>query len=145
MYAKRKVTGLHPGTVYNILFVVEFASNVPDNQVGIGGSPGESVYVKAGATTHEPDRVIDDMNYYRMNTDKGNQSQGGAEMIVIGDFSNDTTLDVYVLKTLTNSEQGFSALANETGELWIYVGTDSGFEGATSIYFNHIRVELLSN
>ncbi len=142
MYVTRRITGLLPETVYNISFFVQFASNVPDNRPGIGGSPGESVYVKAGATNAEPGRIRDDMDYYRMDIDKGNQSQGGDDMIVIGDFSNNTDQQVYTLKSVTNDEQGFSVLSNESGELWIIVGTDSGFEGTTTIHYNYIRVEL---
>ncbi len=142
MYATRRVTGLVPATVYNVSFTVEFASNVPDNMAGIGGSPGESVYVKVGATTEEPGRVIDDMGWFRMNIDKGNQSQGGANMIVVGDFSNDTENEEYTLKQVMNDNQGFSVLSNDAGEIWITVGTDSGFEGATTIYYNYIRVEM---
>jgi hypothetical protein len=142
MYAKRRITGLLPARVYNISFTVEFASNVPDNMMGIGGSPGESVYVKAGAATEEPGRETDEMNFYRMDIDKGNQSQGGTSMIVIGDFSNDTDREEYTLKRVTNSNQAFSVLSSDAGELWIIVGTDSGFEGTTTIYYNYIRVEL---
>lgn len=143
MYIKRRITGLLPEQVYHVTFIVEFASNVPDGRVGIGGSPGESVYIKAGATGIEPDKIVDDMNYYRMNIDKGNQSQGGTDMIVIGDFSNDTDRQEYTLKEISNDEQGFPVLSNEAGELWIIFGTDSGFEGTTTIYYNYIRVELL--
>lgn len=142
MYIHRRITGLRPETVYYLTFTVEFASNVPDNRVGIGGSPGESVYIKAGATAEEPGRITDDMDYYRMNIDKGNQSQGGADMIVIGDFSNDTDQQVYVLKTVTNTEQEFAVTPNESGELWLIIGTDSGFEGTTTVYYNSVKAEL---
>lgn len=142
MFMKRKITGLQPGTVYNATFTVQFASNVPDDRVGIGGPPGESVWIKAGATATEPEKVVDDMDYYRMNIDKGGQSQGGEDMIVIGDFSNDTDQQVYTLKTVTNDEQSFSVMPDDAGELWLIIGTDSGFEGTTTIYYNSIKVEL---
>lgn len=142
MFVKRRIANLQPETVYNITFTVQFASNVPDDRVGIGGSPGESVWIKAGATNIEPTKEVDDMDYYRMNINKGGQSQGGNDMVVIGDFSNDTDQQVYTLKTVTNSEQAFSVIPNESGELWIIVGTDSGFEGNTTIFYNTIKVEL---
>ncbi len=142
MFAKKRIADLTPGRVYNITFTVQFASNVPDDLAGIGGSPGESVWIKAGATSTEPAKEVDDMDYYRMNIDKGGQSQGGSDMVVLGDFSNDTDQQVYALKTVTNSEQSFSVMPNESGELWIIVGTDSGFEGNTTIYYNSIKVEL---
>lgn len=140
MFIKRKVSGLEPNTVYYINFTVEFASNVPDGMMGVGGSPGESVYLKSGATAAEPKKEKDGDNYYRMNIDKNNQSQSGEDMVVIGDFSNDTDLDVYTLKTVTN-ESPFGAETDDNGNLWLIIGTDSGFEATTTIYYNTIKVE----
>tara|TARA_R100001369_G_scaffold29172_3_gene52517 strand:- start:1 stop:696 length:696 start_codon:yes stop_codon:yes gene_type:complete len=141
MFVKRKITGLTPNKSYNIDFNIEFASNVADGEFGVGGSPGESVYIKAGATLQEPLKVLDDEEHYRLNIDKGNQAQGGSDMIVLGDFSNDTDQNIYTLKTLRNSSP-FSAMSNMNGELWLIVGTDSGFESTTTIYFNKIEVTL---
>ncbi len=142
MFMNRKITGLIPETVYYITFTIEFASNVPDDRLGIGGPPGEAVWIKVGATDFEPEKVVDDMDYYRMNIDKGGQSQGGDDMIVIGDFSNDTDQQVYTIKTVTNNEQEFPVMPNDAGELWLIVGTDSGFEGTTTIFYNSVKAEL---
>lgn len=60
-----------------------------------GGSPGESVFIKVGATETESQRIENDMGYYRITIDKGNQSQGGEDMLVIGDFSNDMDENEY--------------------------------------------------
>ena len=139
MFIKRKVTGLSPNTSYAITFIVDFASNVADGMTGIGGSPGEGVIVKAGATSFEPIKLLDPSDrYYRMNIDKGNQLHGGRDMVVIGDFSNDTDKNVYTLKTVTNSAP-FQARTDDSGRLWLIVGTDSGFEGITTIYYNRIE------
>jgi hypothetical protein len=140
MFMKRRVNGLEPNTVYYITFTVEFATNVPDETMGAGGSPGESVYVKAGASVTEPKKVVDDENFYRMNIDKNNQAKNGEDMVVIGDFSNDTDQAVYTLKTAAN-ESPFGAETDENGDLWLIIGTDSGFEATTTIYYNTIKVE----
>ncbi|WP_372948670.1 hypothetical protein [Mariniphaga sp.] len=140
MFAKRKVSGLEPNTVYYINFTLEFATNVPDGTMGAGGSPGESVYIKAGATTTEPKKEKDGDNFYRMNIDKNNQSQNGEDMVVIGDFSNDTDLEEYTLKSVSN-ESPFGAATDENGNLWLIIGTDSGFEATTTIYYNSVKVE----
>lgn len=141
MFLKKRITGLTAGKIYNLQFTVEFASNVPDGMAGIGGSPGESVFVKAGASQVEPMAIESEDGYYRMNIDKGNQSQAGEDMIVIGDFSNDTDVDEYTLVTRRN-DGDLTAQADSNGELWIIVGTDSGFEGITTIYYNRIEVAL---
>lgn len=141
MFIKRQVTGLTPNREYQINFTIEFATNVADETTGIGGSPGESVYIKAGAAPVEPVKELDGDGNYQLNIDKNNQSQSGEDMIVIGDFSNDTNTDVYTLKTLTNTSP-FTATANSNGSLWIIVGTESGFMGTTTIFYNKIQVEM---
>lgn len=142
MFVKKKITGLKPNTNYDVKIEVEFATNVPNGSVGVGGSPGASVFIKAGASTNEPKKVLDNSdNHYRMNIDKGNQEQDGANMKLIGDFSNGTDLNKYKLKTLktTNSIQ---VISNSNAELWVIVGTDSGFEATTTIYYNQITVKV---
>lgn len=141
MFIKREITGLSPNHQYTIDFEVTFASNVADDTPGAGGSPGESVYVKAGAAPVEPVKELDDEGMYRMNIDKGNQADSGEDMIVIGDFSNDTDQDVYTLKTVTNTIP-FQTTTDSNGNLWLIVGTDSGFMGNTTIYYNRINVVL---
>jgi hypothetical protein len=141
MFVKRKVTGLEPDMVYYVTFTVEFASDVPNGMVGAGGSPGESVYVTAGAALEEPIKVAGPDNYYGMNIKKSNQSQNGEDMLVIGNFANGTDQPVYTLKTVSN-EKPFHVTTDSRGELWIIIGTDSGFEATTTIYYNSIAVKL---
>ena len=141
MGMKRKITGLNPGEEYGIHFKLVIASNVADNMVGVGGSPGESVYIKAGASSVEPLPVLDQDKWYRLNIDKGNQAEEGENMFVVGNFANGTDNNQYTLKTL-NSAQMLKVVANENGELWIIVGTDSGFESNTTIYFNTVTIEI---
>jgi hypothetical protein len=139
MFVKKEITGLTSNQPYQFHIEVTFASDESDGQVGIGGSPGESVFVKAGATTIEPEKMLNDNDMYRMNIDKGNQSQGGTDMSVIGDFSNDTDQNVYTLKTLSTTSF-FVTTASDTGSAWVIIGTDSGFEGETEIYYHMIKV-----
>lgn len=141
MFVKSEVTGLVPNREYRINVDVEIASDVADDMVGIGGSPGESVYVKAGATQDEPEIIEDEEGWYRMDIDKGNQAQGGEDMVVLGNFANGTDENIYTLKTLSNSSPIRVTSSNE-GTLWLLFGTDSGFEGRTTIYINKIEVEL---
>jgi len=141
MFVKKKLTGLEANTDYKIDIEVEIATNVASGSFGVGGSPGEGVYIKAGASTKEPMKVLDNSdNHFRMNIDKGNQSQGGADMKLIGDFANGTDLNVYKLKILKTSGP-VNVMSDSNGEVWIIVGTDSGFEAITTIYYNRISVK----
>jgi hypothetical protein len=93
MFLKRRLgtdNGVVAGQEYCIKFTIVFASNAPSGAVGIGGAPGESVYLKAGASTVEPEVYLDsDTDYYLMNVDKGSgNSANGTAASVIGDIAN---------------------------------------------------------
>lgn len=141
MFVKKEITGLTPNREYRLYFEIEFATNVPDGSFGIGGSPGESVYIKVGATTQEPAKIVEELGWYRLDIDKGNQAESGEDMIVVGNFANGTDENVYILKSLSSSPP-LRASASPQGILWLVVGTDSGFEGKTTIYINKIEVEM---
>ncbi len=77
-----------------------------------------------------------------MNIDKGNQSQGGADMLVlstIGIPGNDFT---YQIIRRNNLNQPLNVNSDASGNLWVIIGTDSGFEGTTTLYYNAIEVRL---
>ncbi|NDI34065.1 DUF3221 domain-containing protein [Chengkuizengella sediminis] len=145
MFIKKKVDmsyGLKPNTNYLVNFEFEIASNAPAGAFGVGGAPGESVYVKAGATTEEPSLIIQD-GYYRMNIDKGNQSTSGKDAIVLGNLAKvsgtfDFSYELINFNNL-NFKDAFIAKTDENGELWLLIGTDSGFEGITSIYIPKVK------
>lgn len=142
MYMVRRVDGLRPGTPYRIRFLVEFATNAPSGCAGAGGAPGESVAVKAGAATEEPVRVVED-GYYRLNIDKGNQSSEGENAIVLGDIAGSSTdcFDApYEIKTLQSDADGLSMTTDADGGLWLFVGTESGFESTTSLYYTRVEI-----
>lgn len=144
MFVKKKVSGLRANTNYRINIEIEIATNAASGQVGVGGAPGESVFIKAGATSEEPNKVLNvSENYFRMNIDKGNQSVDGIDMKNLGDFANGTSLNQYVLKKLQNSNPQ-QVRTNALGELWLIIGTDSGFESTTTIYYNTVQVKLKS-
>lgn len=141
MFIKRKITGLAPGATYQLVLDIELASNAPENSVGIGGSPGSSVYLKAGATREEP-KAVQEGDEWAMNIDKGNQSQGGKNMMVLGHVGTDKEEFEYTLISRNNTGTPFSITADDHGELWVIIGTDSGFEGATTLYYNRIELSF---
>ena len=72
MFFKGPIAGLSPGGRYIVTVSVEIATDTPAGCFGVGGAPGESVWIKAGATAIEP-LAIRDGSYLRMNIDIGNQ------------------------------------------------------------------------
>ena len=142
MFVKRKLTGLEPNQEYTLDIAIEIATDAASGAVGIGGAPGESVFLKAGATSIEPMKVLDNTdNHFRMNIDKGNQSKDGRDMKNIGDYANGTADFIFTLKSLQTADP-LSVTSNSDGEIWLILGTDSGFEGTTTIYYNWIKFDL---
>jgi len=149
MYLQKHITGLKPETTYQVDFSIDLASNTPEGMMGIGGSPGESVYVKAGAVNTEPEIVTDSINWLRLNIDKGNQASEGKDTIDLGTIANPNidlgtfTGDEYAIMNLNNQERPFHVTSGEDGSIWVIVGSDSGFEGATTIYYDSIDIRLV--
>jgi heat shock protein HslJ len=146
MFLKREIAGLEPGATYQVTFQLVLASDVPPGMSGIGGSPGESVYVKVGATTEEPLIVEDADGWLRLNIDKGNQASEGEDMINIGDMANPNLTPAsagsYELMEQNSSGRDFEVTADANGVIWFIIGTDSGFEGLTTLYYDTITVVL---
>lgn len=143
MYLKRRVDGLTPAASYTVSASVELATNAALASVGIGGSPGSSVYVKAGASTAEPTATPDSTGHLRMDIDKGNQSRGGSQMAVLGTVGHpDIVGNEFRLKTLDSMDSPVVVEADDAGGAWLIVGTDSGFEGLTRLYYDRISFTL---
>lgn len=153
MFLKRRLgteDGVLPGQEYRIKYTIIFASNAPSGAVGIGGPPGEAVFLKAGASPVEPEVFLDtEKDYYLMNVDKGGGNSGSGEAASIaGHIANGLPVEEidlqnppYVSLELQH-EHEYTVTAGPDGEIWLLVGTDSGFEGLTGIYYQSIAVTL---
>jgi hypothetical protein len=149
MFLKRRLStndGVVAGQRYHIKFSIVFASDAPSGAAGIGGSPGESVYLKAGASAVEPEVYYDSASdCYLMNVDKGSgNNDDGQAASVVGHIANGLSAEEsprYVSLTRQDKHEHTST-ASPNGELWLLVGTDSGFEGLTGIYYQRIGVTL---
>ena len=142
MFMKKKITDLTPNKDYSIVFEVTLASNAPIGAAGIGGAPGESVYLKAGASALEPKKVIEGDSYV-LNVDKGNQAASGENAVVLGNIAVSYDTKDYALISRNNAsayDAPFVVKSNSKGELWLLVGTDSGFEGITTVYYTSVNV-----
>ena len=148
MLVKAPVRGLLPEEIYRVELEAEIGTNVPTGCAGIGGSPGESVYVKLGAAGTEPVAEPDPVDdWLRLNVDFGNQSEEGADARVVGNLSNSQDCDegpdgAWELKSLTTEGQPHLATTDAEGTLWVFAGTDSAFEGLTQYYITTLRVRL---
>ncbi|MFJ3387727.1 hypothetical protein [Lysinibacillus sp. NPDC086135] len=118
MFVKKRLDTndrLKPNTKYSVTFDFDIATNAKD-EIGVGGSPGKSVFVKIGATNTEPIPVMDETGFYLMNIDKGNQGVEGKDAFIIGDLQK-TTIDSekYEVKHFNNNQRPFMVETNNNG------------------------------
>jgi hypothetical protein len=142
MFLKRKISGLTPSSKYRVELKVTFLSNASKDCVGLGlgGSPGESVWLKFGHADKEPLQ-----DGFTLNVPKGDQSQDGTQAKVQGNIATaggKCDFAVYQTKTLKNAEKALDLTTNADGSVWLFVGTDSGFEGKTTLYYQQIELKF---
>lgn len=152
MFLKRELDsrdGVEPNRLYSLSMDITFLSNAPTGCAGIGGAPGESVWLKAGYSTIEPLAVLENGNVH-LNLDKGNQSGGGRDAEVVDNIANGVPCEVALARpggppyvTLHRVYHHPHLIrTDDRGVLWAFAGTDSGFEGLTGIYYWAILVTL---
>jgi cyclophilin family peptidyl-prolyl cis-trans isomerase len=140
---RKKLTGLAPGSLYEASFDLELASSAPTGAAGIGGAPGESVFLKAGASAAEPRPVADKDGWLRLSVDKGNQSQPGSAASVLGHAAKpDDGTAKFALLQRDNRSGKLRVRTAADGSLWVFFGSDSGFEGATTLHFTKFTAVL---
>lgn len=135
----KELSGLTPESEYQFTVRFKLATNVESDIVGIGGAPGESVFVKCGVASEEPENSLDALNHFRLNIDKGTQSNSGADMIVVGDLAKEE-INRPGEYEFNEIETKVTARTDEAGTAYLVIGTDSGFEGVTSYYLDDISV-----
>ena len=131
--------GLKPSTPYGVTIRFTLFTDAEAGSIGIGGSPADSVYVKAGVVNTLPEVSEGNDGLWVLNIDKGQQSQGGQSVVVVGTMAKPE-----------GSDAGFASKGFETtveissdasGKLWLILGTDSGFEGLTVYYLDDLSIE----
>lgn len=148
MVLMRPVDGLLPDTRYDLELEMQFATEVPNNCFGAGGSPGESVYMRLGAAGEKPDYIIVDGDR-RSALDLGQQSQPGERALSAGNMANGADESYcssqnlpWRLKRISTAGQEFSVTSDESGRIWVYGLSDSAFEAGTTWYLTEFVVRL---
>lgn len=134
----KELGGFAPWRMYHFTVSFLLATKVERGMFGVGGAPGENVIVKCGITPIRPAAELVS-GYYRMNIDTGHQGNSGKDMVIVGDMAKTESrcTGAYEFKEFSAE---FDAAANALGEIYLIIGTDSGFEAATSYYLDDISV-----
>ncbi|MFD2614149.1 copper amine oxidase N-terminal domain-containing protein [Paenibacillus gansuensis] len=143
MYITRKYDGLRKNTTYIAKLKFDMYTSESGGMIGIGGAPAEAVYIKAGVLSKAP-KVIEEKNgdgaYFRMNLDKGNQGTEGPGVKIVGNaVKPDSGKEGFQRVQMTYEAK---VTTNENGELHLLIGSDSGYEGRTTLYFDNIHFTL---
>ncbi|TWI66346.1 hypothetical protein IP91_02158 [Pseudoduganella lurida] len=140
LYVKKQITGLVANTEYTFsVQSLNLLSSAPTGCMGVGGAPGESVYVIAAASPTEPKAVTTNGDV-RLNIDRGNQATAGAASMVLGNIANGLPCDgsnKYASKLLRNFT-GIKVKTDGEGKVWVLFGIDSGYEAASSVYLQNL-------
>lgn len=142
------VDGLEPDTTYLVEGILTMASNMPAEVADEPASPAE-VYVKLGAYAEQPAAVVDPEGWLRLNADKGPEAEGGRDAVVLGTIANPNlergedfrTFALHDLST-EDAARELTGTTDPAGTLWLFMGTDSGYAGFTSQFYDQLDVTL---
>jgi len=141
MFLKRKISGLKANQAYNVTFEIDLGTQYSSGGFGAGGSPGSSVFLKAGASAIEPSKKLID-GFYTFNLDKGLQIEEGKDLMNLGNVTNGLETDTYAIVKRDNLTKPATVTSDANGTIWVCIGTDSGFEGLTRLYYDKIKVSV---
>ncbi len=134
--------GTKPNQEYTASFTISMVSKTPGGCFGVGGSP-HSVYIKGGVVNTEPIVIYDEKRkYYKFSINKGNQVNVGPDAIGLGDIGVSLDCNKNTPWTPITRSGKMDVTADEYGNIWAYVGTDSGFEAASDYYYDHLVISL---
>lgn len=150
MFLSRRLSradGIKPGQQYSLRYSIALASDAESDCAGIGGKPGESVYLKVGGASIAPKAVpiSENPSFLRLNVPIGEQSEGGKAATVIGNIANGNPCSEGPPHFRSFHREGMHrgvVQADANGNLYLFIGTDSGFEGRTRLYYQRIQVTL---
>lgn len=129
-----KAEGIVPGATYEVRFRITFDSNAPTGCLGTGGAPGEGVVLQANTINERPQTFVDDQNILRTLFSHGkfvsNIANGIDCEVSQGEYVRLIKLQPTVIEVRSGKD----------GKLWLVVGTDSGFESTTALFYEKIEV-----
>ncbi len=146
MYMWREIGPLEANTTYDLVITVDFIGENLETDTEQDDSPGNVVYLKAGAVNFLPSESISaddtELGYIGIvpNFDKGNDANSGTDMLAFGTLTlpnagqvNDPVVSVF-------NSVPFRITTNSQGNLYLLVGTDSQSDLHHAIIYDRIFV-----
>jgi hypothetical protein len=142
MWLVKQLIGLASNAKYTIETEVELASKYPDGSVGIGGSPGNAVHLVSHFSTGGYTLEKKQGSNIQFILSKTEEISDVVASIDLGDVSINSSEYTYQLITRKKSSSPAYVRTDSQGKLWAIVGTWSGFEGISTLYYTRIKITL---
>lgn len=156
LFFKRRIEGLTPGATYQVHFEVKMATRVPSGCLGAGGGSGSTLAIAAAVAT-EPARTLEEGRY--INTyvfEKATKealdfpfSFSEEAPPVLGTTINGIPCgeaqdrgNPFRMKRFDSGSDFWTVRADESGRVWLLVGTWSVHQGPLSYYYDEITVRF---
>jgi hypothetical protein len=133
LFLKRKIGNLDPAKTYKVAYDINLASNLPDTLAGAG----RIVYLKAGASSTEPGKILGN-GIYDVTIKNGAIAKNGSEMLLLGNLANGLDSASYRAISRNNANKAVVVKPSPIGEIWLCVGVNTVFKGDISLYFDRI-------
>ncbi|SMF73118.1 hypothetical protein [Pseudobacteriovorax antillogorgiicola] len=138
--------GLNAHQSYEMCLDLTFFSDARTGGVGIGGSP-DAVHLKFGAahgdlkfdsTFSGTDTIYFDDQVF----DKGNQASVGSDVVYLGQISTEVSDGCFKNFCPKQVSACIPVVADDEGRVNAVLGSDSGFEGVTKLFYKEIEVSF---
>lgn len=139
-FIKRQISGLMPMTKYVVEYNIELASNAP-SQASANGYMPQDVFIKAGATTHEPKSIQNGIRF-EINLDKGNTNADGVDAKMIGNIGNGTNQPVFTLMERNSVNKQIEVVTDADGNMWLILGFDAAYQARTTLFISYLNINL---
>ena len=144
MYLRRRLTasdGIVAGRAYRLEYALKIASPAPTGCVGIGWPPGEGVFIRAGGSQYEPIPRLQKNGWLTLSIDLLTATSDAGN--IANPLDCEVSFPYFPFVYIDRSVMHSPVTASPQGDLWLFVGTVSLFEGFTRLYYQNIRVRVV--
>jgi hypothetical protein len=137
-----KGDGIKPKTKYRFQMQVQFASSAPEGCLGAGGSP-DALELFMGAGVKDPNLFEHSTVTKNIQFAKGILRKEFRTGLNIGNgIPCPEDLSPVPYRLVARKHQVSEVTSDGKGKLWVMVGTHSGYEAFSALYYTRIEVEL---
>jgi hypothetical protein len=138
MYVVKKIDSLNlkPNTTYNVNLTFDLATSIPSNLLEYGGTPGQTIYMKAAVLSTAPN--ITTYPNHPLIGNLSNEFINNLENIgniAKSDSSKDMSFEI------KNFQYKATVTTDNDGCFWTLIGIDSQFEIPLELYISNIQIE----